>query len=191
MRTRPVVVPAEQPRHLEMDGAVAVISLSPPGPNSHSTNVTIRTMRTCIRRLLVLSLLLCPQLTAEIRSLTILHTNDLHARLTPLDNHNGGFAYLATAIQREREHCNDCILLNAGDLVQGTPVSTIFHGLPVFEVGNLLGFDAACLGNHDFDYGWMQTQKFVQTANYPIVSSNLRNPKNEPFTSNPYVTLNF
>ena len=95
-----------------------------------------------LRCLLALALLLPAPLAAEIRSLTILHTNDLHARLTPLDNHHGGFAYLAAAIRRERANCTDCILLNAGDLVQGTPVSTIFHGLPVYEIANLFGFDA-------------------------------------------------
>ena len=94
---------------------------------------------------------------------------------------NGGFAYLAAAIHRERAGCNDCILLNAGDLVQGRPVSTIFHGLPVFEIANLLGFDAATLGNHEFDYGWPQAQKFLKTAKYPIVTANLANGKGEDF----------
>ena len=91
----------------------------------------------------------------------------------PLENHHGGFAYLATLIRRERAHCADCILLNAGDVAQGTPVSTIFHGLPVFQIANMLGFDAATLGNHDFDYGWPQARKFIETANYPMVSSNV------------------
>src|ERR1700730_19026520 len=106
-----------------------------------------------MRPLPVLSLLLVLQVRAEIRSLTILHTNDIHARLTPLENGQGGFAYLAAVIRRERANCGDCILLNAGDLVQGTPVSTIYHGLPVFELANLFGFDAATPGNHEFDYG--------------------------------------
>jgi 2',3'-cyclic-nucleotide 2'-phosphodiesterase (5'-nucleotidase family) len=143
------------------------------------------------RRLLALSLLLLSGslLAAETRSLTILHTNDLHARLSPLDNRNGGFAYLAAAIRRERAGCHDCILLNAGDLVQGTPVSTIFHGLPVYEVANLLGFDAATLGNHEFDYGWPQVRKFIATAQYPVVSSNLVNARGELFAK-PYVILN-
>jgi len=109
-----------------------------------------------LRRLGAIAILLCCPLGAEVRTLTILHVNDLHARLTPLENKHGGFAYLASAIRRERANCKDCILLNAGDMAQGSPVSTIFHGLPIFEVANLLGFDAATLGNHDFDYGWMQ-----------------------------------
>ena len=141
------------------------------------------------RRLLAVCLLAATPLAAEIRSLTILHVNDLHARISPLENHNGGFAFLATAIQKERAGCTDCILLSAGDLVQGSPVSTIFHGLPVFEIGNLLGFDAATLGNHEFDYGWMQARQFIQTAKYPIVTSNIVNAGGQLFTPKPYVIL--
>src|ERR1700730_7110333 len=116
-----------------------------------------------MRPLPVLSLLLVLQVRAEIRSLTILHTNDLHARLLPLENGHGGFAYLAAVIRRERANCSDCIVLNAGDLLQGTPVSTIFHGRPVYQIGNLLGSDAATLGNHEFDYGWQQARTFMDT----------------------------
>ena len=142
------------------------------------------------RRLLALALLACTPLAAEIRSLTILHTNDLHARMMPLESQRGGFAFLATVIRREREGCNDCILLNAGDVAQGTPVSTIFHGLPIFEVANLLGYDVGTLGNHDFDYGWMQARKFIEISNYPIVSSNVVGAEGQLFTPKPYVILN-
>src|SRR5687767_8492160 len=128
---------------------------------------------------LALALLTCGTAAAEIRALTILHTNDLHARISPLENQKGGFAYLARVIRQERANCNECILLNGGDLVQGSQVSTIFHGLPVFEIANLLGFDAMTLGNHDFDYGWLQTRKFIQTAKYPVVTANVVNSKGE------------
>ncbi len=141
------------------------------------------------RRLWLLFALACLQAPAQVRSLTILHTNDIHAQLSPSDNGKGGFAYLASAIRRERAGCSDCILLNAGDLVQGSPASTIFHGLPIYEVANLLGFDAATLGNHEFDYGWAQALKFMETAKYPIVSSNFVDQNNELFTKQPYVIL--
>lgn len=142
------------------------------------------------RRLLALALLaFCTPLAAEVRSLTILHVNDLHARISPLENHHGGFAYLTAMIRHEREHCTDCILLSAGDLVQGAPVSTIFHGLPVFEIANLMGFDAATLGNHDFDYGWMQARKFVDIAKYPMVTCNVVDGSGRLFTPKPYVIL--
>ena len=147
-------------------------------------------MHPWIRRRLALALLVCAPVAAEIRSLTILHTNDLHARMMPLENHHGGFAFLATAIRRERDGCHDCILLNAGDVAQGSPVSTIFQGLPVFEVVNLLGYDVGTLGNHDFDYGWMQARKFIQIANYPIVCSNVVGAEGQLFAPKPYVILN-
>jgi 2',3'-cyclic-nucleotide 2'-phosphodiesterase (5'-nucleotidase family) len=141
------------------------------------------------RRVLAASLFFSLCGFAEVRSLTILHTNDLHARISPLENGNGGFAYLESVVKRERAGCKDCIFLNAGDLVQGSPVSTIFHGLPVYEISNLLGFDAATLGNHEFDYAWPQAKKFLQTARYPIVTSNLEDDKGRPFTEHPYVIL--
>jgi 2',3'-cyclic-nucleotide 2'-phosphodiesterase (5'-nucleotidase family) len=141
------------------------------------------------RRWLALPLLFCATAAGEVRPLTILHINDMHAHISPSDQGLGGFAYLATAIRRERANCPECILLSAGDLVQGTPVSTIFHGLPVFEMANLLGFDAATLGNHEFDYGWMQARKFMQTADYPVVSANVVGADNRLFAP-AYVILN-
>ena len=138
---------------------------------------------------LIAFLLLCGPVAAEVRSLTILHSNDLHARLLPLENHHGGFASLAAVVRRERAGCTDCIYLNAGDLVQGTPVSTIFKGLPVYEISNLLGFDAATLGNHEFDYGWQQVLAFLGTAKYPIVSANLVDAAGRLMTAEPYVIL--
>jgi len=126
---------------------------------------------------------------AEIRSLTILHTNDLHARLLPLENGRGGFARLATALEHERRASGACLILNAGDLVQGSPVSTIFRGVPIYEIANLFGFDAATLGNHEFDYGWQTIPKFLRTARYPVVVSNLVDGAGKRMTDKPYVIL--
>src|SRR5260370_13932349 len=109
----------------------------------------------------------------SVRTLTILHTNDLHAHLVPNSDGLGGFAELATALRREREHCSDCLYLNAGDLVQGTPVSTIFHGLPIYEIANHLGIDVSTLGNHEFDYGYGMIPIFLRTARFPVVSANV------------------
>lgn len=124
-----------------------------------------------------------------VRALTILHTNDLHARLTPNERGQGGFAQLAAAIRHEREDCTGCLLLNAGDVVQGSPVSTIFHGEPVYEIANLFGFDAATLGNHEFDYGWKTTKKFMALARYPIVCANVVDAQGSLMTQKPYIVL--
>jgi 2',3'-cyclic-nucleotide 2'-phosphodiesterase (5'-nucleotidase family) len=107
--------------------------------------------------------------------LTVLHTNDLHAHLQPDDHGMGGFAYVAGAVRDQREHCQACIYLNAGDLVQGTPVSTIYRGVPVYEIANRMGIDISTLGNHEFDYGWKQILTFIKVAKFPIVSANVQN----------------
>ena len=138
---------------------------------------------------LAVSQLSVSQLTAEVRTLTILHTNDLHSRLTPLANHHGGFANLATVIRDQQKGCTDCILLNAGDLAQGSPVSTIYKAAPVFEIANLFGFDAFTLGNHDFDYGWQQTRNFIQMSKYPMVSANVVDAQNHTLTPQPWLIL--
>lgn len=112
-------------------------------------------------------------LAGETRPLTILHTNDLHARLLPLEDGRGGFAALAALIRQEREGCRWCVLVNAGDLVQGSPVSTIYRGMPIYKIANLFGYDAATVGNHDFDYGWERLREFEKAAKYPLVASNI------------------
>ena len=137
------------------------------------------------RRLFALLLCLTP-VAAQIKPLTILHSNDLHAHLLPDDRDNGGFARLATEVRRQKTQCQACLYLNAGDLVQGTPVSTLFHGSPIYEIANLLGFDAATLGNHEFDYGWRRTQEFMRIARYPIVSANIVDADGKTMTR-PYV----
>ena len=127
-------------------------------------------------RLFALAAILCcaPGLAQNgLLPLTVLHTNDLHAHLQPDDKGMGGFAYVAGAARDQREHCQACIFLNAGDLVQGTPVSTIYRGVPVYEIANHMGIDVSTLGNHEFDYGWQRILTFIKVAKFPIVSANV------------------
>jgi 2',3'-cyclic-nucleotide 2'-phosphodiesterase (5'-nucleotidase family) len=133
-------------------------------------------------------LLLCvaPLAAQDVRPLTILHSNDLHAHLLPSDRSRGGFARLATAVRQEKANCTACLYLNAGDLVQGTPVSTLFHGTPVYQIANLLGLDAGVVGNHEFDYGWRRVREFARIANFPLLSANVVDTQGEPLTSQSY-----
>ena len=139
-----------------------------------------------ICRLLLSLFLSLPPLVAQVKPLTILHSNDLHAHLTPDDRDNGGFARLASEVRRQKAQCAACLYLNAGDLVQGTPVSTLFHGSPIYQIANLLGLDASTLGNHDFDYGWRRTQEFIRIAHFPVVSANIVDKDGKTMTR-PYV----
>src|SRR5262245_34672365 len=110
-------------------------------------------LRIVAAALVVLSVLGFGLQAQTIHDITIFHFNDLHARLTP-DNDRGGFAHLATLLKQERGAVRNSLTLYGGDLVQGTPVSTLFKGVPIFEIANGLKIDVACLGNHEFDYGW-------------------------------------
>lgn len=123
-------------------------------------------------------------------TLTILHTNDLHAHLLPDDRGLGGFAYVAGVVRDQREHNPACLYLNAGDLVQGTPVSTIYQGLPVYEIANRMGIDVSTLGNHEFDYGWQRILTFVKVAKFPVVSANVENDKGALLTGKGFVIKN-
>ncbi len=127
----------------------------------------------------------CRQST--VHELTILHFNDLHDRLLPDPDGIGGVAHFATVLQRERAAAHASITLSAGDIVQGTPVSTLFQGLPDYEIANNLGIDVNCLGNHEFDYGWTKIRDFMQIANFPTISANTVDPSGNRMLNPPYV----
>jgi 5'-nucleotidase / UDP-sugar diphosphatase len=142
----------------------------------------------CLASVLLRCTLACASLYssfAEVRHLTILHTNDLHAHVLPDAQNRGGFAQLATMLRRE-ETGGNVIYLNAGDLVQGTPVSTLFQGAPLYEVGNLLHIDAAAFGNHEFDYGWRKALEYPKISKYPMVVANVVDAQDKPIAQ-PYV----
>ncbi len=141
------------------------------------------------RRLLLCLVLAAWSLLSQdaVKPLTILHSNDLHAHLLPDEHGNGGFARLATAVREEKANCMACLYLEAGDIVQGTPVSTLYHGIPVYQIANLLGFDASTLGNHEFDYGWRRVQGFARIANFPVLSANVVDANGKSITGRPYL----
>jgi len=130
----------------------------------------------------------CHSAGANLRRLTILHTNDLHARFLPDEKGRGGFAQLASAIRAEKARSPGALVLLAGDLVQGTPVSSIFEGVPCYEVASAMGFDAATLGNHEFDYGWQKIPEFVRAARFPIVAANVVDAGGKLLAPAAYVT---
>src|SRR4029453_7413360 len=131
------------------------------------------------------ALLALPQ--SPVPEFTILHVNDLHARLTPNADGLGGFAHVATLLRRERAAAPASITLHAGDLVQGTPVSTMFEGVPVYEVANRMGIDVNTLGNHEFDYGWGKIGEFLKVTSIETVNANVVNDRGERMLDKAYV----
>ena len=142
-----------------------------------------------LRGIFLLALLLsgCAAQQNQHHSLTILHLNDLHARLLPDAEHRGGFAHVAEAIRQEKAKSEFSLVMHGGDLVQGTPVSTIFKGVPVYEVANTLGLDFHTLGNHEFDYGWRKISEFVSTAEFPTLNANVVDGQGNLLVPKPYV----
>ncbi len=127
------------------------------------------------------------QEAGPLRKLTILHTNDIHAQFLPRNDGSGGLAYLASALHRERAKSPHTLYLDAGDFVQGTAVSTLYEGVPVYEVMNLLKPDAVAMGNHEFDYGWKRVYDYLTYARYPLFCANLVNERGQLFTPPPYL----
>ncbi|MDD4631241.1 MAG: metallophosphatase [Proteiniphilum sp.] len=118
-----------------------------------------------------------PALVARER-LVILHTNDTHSRIEPLPPTDrtapgmGGVVRRASYIDQMRAENKQVLLLDAGDFLQGTPYFNLFKGEVEIKTMNLMRYDAATLGNHEFDYGLETLEKVVSLANFPIVSSN-------------------
>jgi 2',3'-cyclic-nucleotide 2'-phosphodiesterase (5'-nucleotidase family) len=141
------------------------------------------------RRTLLASafLLLAGCRQSTVHEFTILHINDFHDRLLPDPDGIGGASHLATVLKRERAAAHASITLSAGDLVEGTPVSTAFEGVPDYEIANNLGIDVNCLGNHEFDYGWMKIREFMRIASFPTVSANTVDASGNRLVNPPYV----
>jgi len=110
--------------------------------------------------------------------LTVLHTNDVHSRLEPFPMDGGryqglgGVAARGTIISGIRSEEENVLLLDAGDIFQGTPFFNVYKGEPEIKAMSLLGYDAATLGNHDFDGGLDNLAIQLQHATFPIVISN-------------------
>ncbi len=130
---------------------------------------------------LLLLLLAATQLQARETHLIVLHTNDVHSRIEPHDASSryagkGGVLRREVAIRQIRQEAKDCgaqvLLLDAGDFVQGTPYFNLFHGKVEVELMNRLAYDAATLGNHEFDCGIDALAKMLRKADFPIVNCN-------------------
>ena len=114
----------------------------------------------------------------EVKQITILHTNDVHSHIDPFgpeDGRNankGGVARRATLIQRLRQENPNTLLLDAGDIFQGTPYFNYFGGEVEFKLMSLLKYDAATLGNHDFDNSIEGFHNQLPNANFDFVCAN-------------------
>lgn len=117
----------------------------------------------------------------EIRNqkLTILHTNDTHSRIEPFPMDGGkyqglgGVARRAYWVDKIRKEEKNVLLLDAGDMFQGTPYFNFFKGEVEIKMMSQMRYDAATIGNHDFDGGIENLQQQMQLhANFPLINCN-------------------
>ncbi len=119
-------------------------------------------------------------------ALTILHTNDFHARFEPISKYNstcapedneagecfGGSARLATAMKEAKASAVNPLLVSGGDQFQGTLFYTLYKGQLAAEIMNEMGYDAMAVGNHEFDDGPAGLRGFMDTVNFPVLMAN-------------------
>jgi len=142
-------------------------------------------------------------LTTQSRTLTILHTNDMHATFVPREAvwvksqprpMVGGFTELAFRIDSIRQKRPDVLLLDGGDVMTGNPITELKYdgasGGALFAMMNLMGYDAWCPGNHDLDISQENLIALASIAKFPTICANLVDDQGRfPVHNIPYAVL--
>jgi len=119
-----------------------------------------------------------PAVAASDAKLVILHTNDMHSRIDPFPESDkqwgglGGMARRAAMIEQIRKQEPHVLLLDSGDIWQGTPYFNFFGGELEYKLMSQMGYDATTFGNHDFDNGLEGLQKQLPNAGFPFLIAN-------------------
>ena len=122
----------------------------------------------------------------KVYEITILHTNDFHARFRPISKYDnncseennakgkcfGGTARLISAVEDARARHSNTILLDGGDQFQGTLFYNLYKGKVAAEMMNKLGYDGMTVGNHEFDDGPETLRAFMDAVNFPVLMAN-------------------
>ena len=135
-----------------------------------------------ITTILVLMLLAVVTASAQQKnkSLLILHTNDTHSCITPLNPNladtllagRGGFLRRIAMLKEERQKNPDLLYFDSGDFSQGSSYYTMYKGDVEIGLMNMMGIDASTIGNHEFDFGMENMARLFRKANFPILCSN-------------------
>jgi len=117
-----------------------------------------------------------PELEPGTKKITILHTNDTHSHIEPIsggrNDGRGGVARRAALINRVRAENPNTVLLDCGDIFQGTPYFNFYGGELEIKLMTMMGYDAATIGNHDFDNSIDGLYKQLPNADFDFVISN-------------------
>ncbi len=118
--------------------------------------------------------------STRFRKLTLVATNDLHGGIEPRATEGarrtevGGIARIAGVVDSlRRRNPGGVVVLDVGDFMQATFISNAFHGKPVVEAYNMIGYDALAVGNHEFDWGQDVLEERASEARFPFLSANI------------------
>jgi len=119
-----------------------------------------------------------PTAASGLATIDIIYTNDIHGAISPKggdqEGTTGGVAYMGTLIRKlQQESGDNFLLLDAGDWGQGSYESKLTHGKTMIEVMNELEYDAAEIGNHEFDWGRPALSDMIKEAEFPIMGANI------------------
>ena len=114
------------------------------------------------------------------KEIIILHTNDTHSRIEPMPENlpdqelagTAGVVRRAAYIEQTRNSASPVLLFDCGDFSQGTPYYNLFKGEVEIALMNAMGYDAATIGNHEFDFGIENLARLYRMAKFPVVCSN-------------------
>lgn len=114
------------------------------------------------------------------KTLTILHTNDVHSRIEPVSPESadtkaadkGGFLRVAAYVEQVRKETPNVLVFDCGDFSQGTPYYNMFKGEVEIRLMNAIGYDAGTIGNHEFDFGLDNMARLFKMADFPFVCAN-------------------
>ncbi len=111
------------------------------------------------------------------RTITVFYTSDEEGYLEPISDISktrGGAAYVMAALRQRgyRPDSDEALLLSGGDMWTGPAISSWFQGASTVQVANAMGYDAAALGNHEFDFGQEIIRANAAAADFPILSAN-------------------
>ena len=114
------------------------------------------------------------------KKLEILHTNDTHSCVMPLNPNladtavagRGGFLRRVAMVKEEREKNPNLLLIDSGDFSQGSPYYTLFRGEVEVGLMNEMGYDAVAIGNHEFDFGLDNMARLFRMAQFPVLCAN-------------------
>lgn len=133
-----------------------------------------------MKKLLLASMIGLTVFPAFANDLTILYTNDIHAKVDPFvapyidkERKVGGFANIAEYAKQQKANNPEALFLDAGDYFSGSTVDSLSKGEAIIDIMNQMDYDVATIGNHEFDYGWDNMLVQLSKANFNILQGNV------------------